>query len=310
MYKTVIPIVGLSTLLFLAPSYGGDNYPVTELSLGIYYHQGVHEEPVASNLGAIANVSFVIGDRCVAVIDSGGSYIEGTYLRTAIKEKTNLPICYVINTHVHPDHIFGNAAFKDDKPEFVGHEKLPASLVARAPYFARVFGSALGSAYEGVEFIAPTMTVATAKPLTIDLGNRLLTMTAHPTAHTDHDLTVFDNNTKTLWTGDLLFMGRIPAMDGSINGVINTVQQLQAMDVNYVVPGHGEASNDLWQQGLSDQLRYFNVLRDGIREIIADFGTIDQAVQQVGLGEKQHWELFDQYHSRNITSSFVQLEWE
>ncbi|MFW5451717.1 MAG: quinoprotein relay system zinc metallohydrolase 2 [Methylophagaceae bacterium] len=310
MHRIAIHIVGLTALFFITSSYGCEDYPIKEVTSGIYYHQGVHEEPAESNLGAISNVSFVIGDRCVAVIDSGGSYIEGTYLRKAIKEKTDLPVCYVINTHVHPDHIFGNGAFKDDKPEFVGHEKLPASLAARQPYFARVYGETLGSAYEGVEFIAPTMTVSKENPVTIDLGNRQLVLTAHPTSHTDHDLTVFDNNTKTLWTGDLLFMGRIPAMDGSINGVINTVEKLQAMDVNYIIPGHGTASSDLWQQGLANQLRYFNVLRDGIRAIIADFGTIDQASKQVGWEEEANWELFNQYHRRNVTSSFVQLEWE
>ncbi len=310
MQKPAFHILGLLTFVFASSSYGCDNYPVKEVTSGIYYHQGVHEEPAESNIGAIANVSFVLGEKCVAVIDSGGSYIEGTLLRKAIKEKTDLPICYVINTHVHPDHIFGNAAFKEDKPEFVGHEKLPASLAAREPYFARIFGESLGSAYEGVEFIAPTMTVNKDKPVTIDLGNRQLLLTAYPTSHTDHDLTVFDSNTKTLWTGDLLFMGRIPAMDGSINGVIDTVEQLQAMDVNYIIPGHGTASSDLWQQGLANQLRYFNVLRDGIREIIADFGTIDQASKQVGWEEEANWELFDQYHRRNVTSSFVQLEWE
>ncbi|NQZ54691.1 MAG: quinoprotein relay system zinc metallohydrolase 2 [Piscirickettsiaceae bacterium] len=310
MLKAILHTLSVLTLTFVTACYGSDNYPIKEVTSGIYYHQGVHEDPSEKNIGAIANVGFIIGDRCVAVIDSGGSYIEGTQLRKAIKEKTDLPICYVINTHVHPDHVFGNAAFKDDKPEFIGHENLPAALAARQPFFERVFKETLGTAYKGVEFIAPTMTVRTNNPVTIDLGNRQLVMTAYPTSHTNHDLTVFDNNTKTLWTGDILFIDRIPAMDGSINGWLSTMEQLQTLDIDFIVPGHGIASNDKWQQGLANQLRYFNILRDGIRDIIADFGTIDQASTQVGLEEKSNWELFDQYHRRNVTASFVQLEWE
>lgn len=309
----------LSTLLFSLfitacgsgdKNDSNDNYPIKEVTDGIYYHQGIHQEPDEENIGAIANVSFVIGERCVAVIDSGGSYIEGTYLHQAIKSKTDLPVCYVINTHVHPDHTFGNAAFKSEQTEFVGHEKLPAALGARQAFFARVFEETLGNAYAGTEFIAPTLTVSVNHPVTLDLGNRILTLTAYKTSHTDHDVTVFDNMTKTLWTGDLLFMGRIPALDGSINGWLATMEHLQTRDLNYVVPGHGVASSDQWQQGLSNQIRYFTVLRDEIREIVADVGTIDQASQQVGISEQNSWELFEQYHSRNITASFVQLEWE
>ncbi len=99
-------------------------------------------------------------------------------------------------------------------------------------------------------------------------------------------------------------------MDGSINGWLAIMQELSSMNLNYVIPGHGTARQTGWQQGFTDQIRYFTTIRDGIREIIADFGTIDEATKRVGLEEKQNWELFDEYHRRNITSSFVELEWE
>ena len=287
-----------------------NNYPIKEVADGIYYHQGVHEDMSEENIGAIANVGFIIGERCVAVIDSGGSYLEGTYLRQAIKTKTDLPVCYVINTHVHPDHSFGNAAFKGDAPEFVGHEKLPAAMAARQSFFAKTFKETLGAAYEGTEFISPTLTVSVDAPLTLDLGNRLLTVAAYATSHTDHDVTLLDNRTKTLWTGDLLFVGRIPVLDGHINGWLSTMEQLKALDLNNIVPGHGPASGKQWQQGFENQIRYFSILRDEIRVIIEELGTIDQATKQVGITEQNSWELFPNYHRHNITAAFVQLEWE
>lgn len=315
MNRVLLFIFSVSTLL-LSTACGSkvekedSNYPIKEVTEGIYYHQGIHQDASEENIGAIANVGFIIGERCVAVIDSGGSYLEGAYLRQAIKAKTDLPICYVINSHVHPDHTFGNAAFKSDNPEFVGHEKLPAAMASRQGFFAKVFKETLGKAYEGTEFISPTKTVSVDTPITLDLGNRLLTITAYTTSHTDHDVTVFDNKTKTMWTGDLLFMGRIPVLDGSINGWINTMEQLQNLDLNYVVPGHGVASSDKWQHGIKKQHHYFTLLRDEIRVIINDMGTIDQASKQVGISEENSWELFPHYHRRNVTASFVQLEWE
>ena len=98
--------------------------PVTEIASGVFVHNGVHEEASAANEDAIANIGFMIGDEAVAVIDPGGSFAEGSALRAAIRARTDQPIRYVILTHVHPDHISGAAAFRDDHPDFVGHAKL------------------------------------------------------------------------------------------------------------------------------------------------------------------------------------------
>ncbi|HSR02170.1 MAG TPA: MBL fold metallo-hydrolase, partial [Methylophilaceae bacterium] len=78
---------------------------------GIYVHHGEHLDIDAGYQGDICNISVVIGDKGVAIIDTGGSLKVGQTLHAAIRNITSLPIQYVINTHVHPDHIFGNGAF-------------------------------------------------------------------------------------------------------------------------------------------------------------------------------------------------------
>ena len=184
---------------------------VREVAPGIFLHPGLQEDMTAQNLAGIANIGFVVGEKCVAVIDSGGTRRLGEALRAAVRSRTDKPICYVINSHVHPDHVFGNAAFKDEKPVFVGHYKLPPAMAARGHVYANALNRNLGQAAEGSEIVPPTLLVRDT--LDLDLGARTLKLRAWPTAHTDNDLTVYDSRTGTLWLGDLLFVGHIPVVD-------------------------------------------------------------------------------------------------
>lgn len=281
--------------------------PVALVADGVYVHIGAHEESSPANLGAIANVGFVVGRDAVAVIDTGGTAAEGERLRAAIAAVTPLPVRYVINTHVHPDHILGNAAFRTDGPAFVGHAALPDALARRGPHYIAALKRDLGEDAAGTELVAPTLTVAARHD--IDLGNRVLTIDAYPTAHTDNDLTVFDTATGTLWTGDLLFIDRIPALDGSLNGWLAALDRLAMVPAARVIPGHGPVSTD-WPEALAGLRRYLTTLRDDTRALLRRHTPIEEAMERAGTAEHGRWELFDTYHRRNAAAAFTELEWE
>jgi quinoprotein relay system zinc metallohydrolase 2 len=279
----------------------------TEIAPGIFVFNGVHEEASPANDDAIANIGFILGDAAVAVIDPGGSAREGRELRAAIRALTDRPVRFVILTHVHPDHIFGAAAFGDDHPDFVGHVKLPGALAQRGEFYLRRLREALGAEAEGSELVAPTILVSTR--LDLDLGGRHLVVTAHGPAHTDNDLTIFDETTRTLWLGDLLFVDRIPVIDGSLVGWLKRLDELTAMPANRAVPGHGPVSVP-WPAAAEPERRYLTAVARDTRATISSGIGIANAYLHVANSEREHWLLFEEYHPRNVTASYKELEWE
>jgi quinoprotein relay system zinc metallohydrolase 2 len=281
--------------------------PVDEIAPGVFVHQGVHEEFGDHYHGDIANIGFVIGDAAVAVIDSGGSYRVGAALREAIRARTDKPIRYVINTHVHSDHIFGNAAFEPDGPEFIGHAQLPRAMRLRAETYEANLKTMLGEAAEGSRVVLPTQTIATER--VIDLGNRRLLLKAWAIAHTDHDLTVMDERTASWWLGDLLFVDRTPSIDGDVPGWLSVIDTLSATPAARAIPGHGPVVTDK-NALLAKQRRYLQTLMQDLRQSIADDLPMQEAIAAAARSERSQWQLFDTTNRRNATVLYPKLEWE
>ncbi|RWM45363.1 MBL fold metallo-hydrolase, partial [Mesorhizobium sp.] len=143
----------------------------------------------------------------------------------------------------------------------------------------------------------------------LDLGGRVLELQAWKAAHTDNDLTVFDSATRTLFAGDLVFIGSLPTLDGSLLGWLHQMDALAAVGAARVVPGHGPVPAD-WPQALTAQRRYFEILARDIRKAIADGTPLSDAVKTAGASERGNWQLFDDYNERNATAAFAELEWE
>ena len=221
---------------------------------------------------------------------------------------TSKPIKYVINTHMHPDHVFGNAAFKEDRPAFVGHFKLARGIATRAERYLVINKQMLGEdAFEGIEVILPT--VAVEKSLTLDLGGRTLLLESQPTAHTDNDLILTDTATNTLFPGDLLFSVHVPTLDGSIKGWLALLDELGRREAARVIPGHGPHAMEL-PDALAPEQRYLATIAGDVRKLIKDGKTLEDATKTVGFSERDAWKLFDRYHVRNVSAAFAELEWE
>jgi len=279
---------------------------IDQVGFGIYVHSGEIALMSGANEGAIANVGFVVGAKGVAVIDTGGSVREGRRLLSAIRQITDEPVLYVINTHAHPDHVFGNAAFLP-LAVFVGSHNLPRQVMERGPYYLKSFRPAMGSLLDEVRILPPSVIVD--DELQLDLGDRMLTLRAWRASHSDSDLTVFDEKTRILFAGDLVFLRHIPVLDGSIRGWLKTINELARLPAKSVVPGHGPPSAP-WPAALDPEKTYLERLQSDCRDLIKRGVPIAAASELAAASEKSHWDLFNEYNGRNATAAFSELEWE
>lgn len=131
---------------------------------------------------------------------------------------------------------------------------------------------------------------------------------AWPLAHTDCDLSVLDESTRTLWTGDLLFRQRLPAVDGDVEGWLKVIDELARIRVQRAIPGHGPLTTDL-PAAIEPERRYLRALRDGVRSAIESGQSLPEAIDTVAASEKPQWLLWDSTHPRNVTRVYQQFEW-
>lgn len=283
------------------------SFELTKVAEGVYVHHGQHLDIDDGYQGDICNIGVVIGREAIAVIDTGGSKHTGEQLLQAIKAISPLPIRYVINTHVHPDHTYGNAAFQHDGTHFVGHDKLANTMLLRKEQYEKLNARLLGEAGKASATVPPD--TAVHDQLTLDLGDRTLQLQAQRVAHTHTDLTVLDTKTNTLFTGDLLFAQRTPVLEGDIKGLIAALEHINQSPYALIVPGHGLESKDQ-PTIIGNELRYLNLLLADVRSSIKKGISMEQTMDTAAASEHDKWRLFDIANRRNVNVIYPQLEWE
>ena len=120
---------------------------------------------------------------------------------------------------------------------------------------------------------------------------------------------MLDPDARLLFPADLVFVGRVPSLDGSLSGWLAELDVLEALGARSAVPGHGPTLVDL-ATAIVPLRRYLTTLRDDVRRAIAEGRPITEATETAGLSERGGWALFDDYNGRNVTQAYKELEWE
>ena len=268
----------------------------------------MQEDANKINKGDISNIGFIVGDKSILVIDTGGTPSIGEALYKKINDISDLPISYVVITHSHPDHYFGTNVFINESIDIIGHSKLQRSLDANFEFYKNLqLVNTRDQSVKEFKNFKITKFVNVDKNLTIDLGNRIVEIRAWPSGHTDNDLSIFDKKTKTLWTENI-FIKRTPSIRASVKGWKKNLEETSKMDINLIIPGHGPVKKK--NEALKPMLSYFNRLIDNTRKFHKNNLSLSKAIETFPSKNMENWLLYNIYHPSNITKVYTELEWE
>jgi glyoxylase-like metal-dependent hydrolase (beta-lactamase superfamily II) len=187
------------------------------------------------------NAGLILGDAGVMVIDSRATHGQADELIADIRSLTSLPVRYLVNTHHHWDHTFGNARFLPS--DIVGHVRCASTLTERGEEMRRKLLDAdwipteAKPHFEDVVITPPNTTFE--RTLTLRLGDRRIELSHLGRGHTDNDIIVEVDD--VLFAGDLVEEGAPPQFgDAFPHDWLQTLDALVSRSGDTVVPGHGD----------------------------------------------------------------------
>jgi cyclase len=255
----------------------GARLETKELAPGIY--------GLLSSKPPVDNSGFVVGDRGVLVIDAHINGAMAGQIQAAVRQVTNKPTLYVVNTNYHGDHTFGNFAFP--KETLIVAQQKTAEIMRdfeKEKQFLLPYVDNDRTVYSDVQLRRPDLILD--EYLELDLGGRVVELHHLGHGNTPGDTVVYVPEARVAWTGNLIVgEGNIPFLiEGGAGEYLETIAKFtHTLEVGTIIPGHGLLTSG---QSLSRYLSYLSELIESMRRAIRAGQNLEEAIAATPLGPK------------------------
>ena len=262
------------------------------------------------NAGFISNAGVIISDTGVVVFDALGTPSLANKLLQKIRKITDKPIVKVVVSHYHADHIYGLQVFKE----------LGAEIIAPVGIYEYIDSPAAKSRLEERQFsLEPWVNEKTIiikpdkildKSTKFSVGNVDFTIDVVGSAHSDGDLTLFVDTDRVLYTGDIIFEGRVPFIGSNkTRHWLETLEKMETNKVKALVPGHGPAAAEP-MQAISLTRKYLAFLREKMGAAAEEMMDFDDAYDAIDWSEYEKLPAFEEANRRNAFQVYLSMEAE
>jgi len=299
------------TLGVAAQDYPPVDVPVQarQVSEHVWYVQGA-AGIATDNQGFISNAGFVVTDAGVVVFDSLGSPSLAWALRQRIREVTDQPVVKVVVSHYHADHIYGLQVFKDEGAEIIApagaldyldapnaKERLEERRLSLDPWVN-----------DSTRLVRPDRIVDA--PTRFELGGVSFEITYVGAAHSDGDQTLYVLPDRVLFSGDVIFEGRVPFVgDADTRHWLEVLQAMQTQDLAALIPGHGPAASRP-NQALAATRNYLGYLRAVMGAAVEELTPFAEAYEAADWSRFRDLPAFDAANRRNAFQVYLSMEQE
>lgn len=308
----LISLLGLMiSQMALAIDYPPIGVPMKVEKLGehSYYVRG---EPgmATDNEGFISNAGFVVTNDGVVLFDALGTPSLAHTMLGLIRQVTDQPVKRVVVSHYHADHIYGLQVFKDEG----------ADIWAPQGVYDYLESEAAGSRLEERQFsldpwvnektylVPPDRLIGGVEHFS--MGGVDFQISYLGSAHSEGDLTLYVANDRVLYSGDIIFEGRVPFVgDADTKHWLKTLKQLETNDLKALVPGHGPAA-DKPLEAIRMTREYLAYLREVFGQAVEDLNDFASAYDEADWSAYEQMPAFEATHRRNAYQVFLSLEAE
>jgi len=307
MLKSVLT-AGLLSLFGSCAGFAGDILTTQQVAPDVYAIVGPLTQRDPANLGDNATFGLVVTPAGAVLIDPGGSYKGAALLDKTVKTLTQQPVKYVIDTGGQDHRWLGNGYWQEHGARVIASADAAADQKDRASVEQSVLTALIGSdGLAGTDPAAPDITFDTDYRL--DLGGVTLDMHHVGAAHTAGDSFVWLADRSVMFSGDIVFVGRILGVGDQSDSKawVAAFEAMAAYNPRHVVPGHGPAT-DL-KTATRDTYDYLTNLRREMAAYIDGGGDIIGSVN-VDQSAFSYLKNFDKLAKKNAQQVFSQMEWE
>lgn len=249
-----------------------------------------------------SNGGIILTQEGVVLIDTGHNPTDSREVLAAVRKLTALPIRFVINTEVHPDHMTGNFLFSP--PAVVINHAGASDAMRKADNPNRFNNSTLAAemreAAQGYRLVTPQ--IEYYEKTTLRLGERTFELLHLKNAHSEADTAVWLPNERVLFAASVAIPNSINNVRPfvTIPDILAATKMMKSLNPEVVIPGHGSFGTT---KIFDDSERYYGLLVERVGAMVRDGKSLDQIKQELRMPEYADWSYQERMPS-NIEAAY------